>query len=78
LSTATPDVIEVEIISAVKGVVEKAVAEDWPNSRWTKEILVAVGVVGKRHGYNRCGPGGGWTTNAISVPLVLVQNRTGT
>ena len=45
----TPDAIEVEIINAVNGVVEKAVAEDWPDLWWTKEILVAVGALGKQH-----------------------------
>ncbi len=78
-NTWTPDAIEVEIINGVNGVVEKAVAEDWPDSWWTKEILVTVGALGKRHGYYTCGPGGnqqGWLYDYVwidgeRVPLVL-------
>jgi hypothetical protein len=80
-NTATPDVIEVEIIGSVTGVAEKAVAEDWPDKEWTRGILLAVGALGKRHGYYGCGPGGdqgGWLFDYVwidnkrdSLPLVL-------
>lgn len=48
---------EAEIQDGLRSIPERALARDWKDSRWTREVKRVVGGLGTRHGFAVCASG---------------------